>query len=109
MFILIHVVLYILFQNLQIPSELKILTFDLLDSNECFITAHNPSSKYIYLASYSVKTGGLLYEYTQTKPLYFDIVRVALGWCHGDRFAAITNGTKVLFIQNLQQPHLRTE
>ncbi|CAH2048612.1 unnamed protein product, partial [Iphiclides podalirius] len=95
--------------TLQIPNELKILTFDLLDSDECFITAVDPSSKHVFLATYSVKSGGLLYEYRQTKPLYFDIIRVALGWCNGDRFAAITNGTKVLFIQNLNQPHLRTE
>ncbi|XP_068633206.1 WD repeat-containing protein 75 [Battus philenor] len=95
--------------NLQIPSELKVLTFDLLDSNECFITAIGPSSKQLYLATYSVKTGGLLYEYADTTPTFHVILGVALGWCNGDRFAAITNGTRSLYIQNLYQPHLKTE
>ncbi|CAG4982998.1 unnamed protein product [Parnassius apollo] len=95
--------------NLQIPKNMKVLTFDLIDSKECFITAVAPSSKYIYLATYSIETGVILYEYTDTRPFYYDILRVAIGWCNGDRFAAISNGTKLLFIQNLFQPHLRTE
>ncbi|XP_013165077.1 PREDICTED: WD repeat-containing protein 75 [Papilio xuthus] len=95
--------------NLQLPEEMKIMTFDLLDSNECFITAFRPYNRNLYLATYSVKTGNLIHEYIDTSPFYYNIVRVAVGWCYGDRFAAIVNGTARVYIQNLYQPHVRTE
>ncbi|KAL0883193.1 hypothetical protein ABMA27_016630 [Loxostege sticticalis] len=96
--------------KLAIPSDTKVLSFDLLDSKECFITAIGGSyKKLLHLGTYSVKTGELVHEYTDTKAFYTEILRVSLGWCNGDRFAAISNGTKCLFIQNLNQPHIRSE
>ncbi|XP_028171263.1 WD repeat-containing protein 75 [Ostrinia furnacalis] len=96
--------------KLELPSGTKVLTFDLLDSKECFITAIGGSyRKLLYLGTYSVKTGELIHEYKETKANYNDILRVSLGWCQGDRFAAIANGTKCLFIQNLSQPHIHSE
>lgn len=38
--------------------------------------------------------------------LFYDMVRVAIGWCEGERFAAITNGTKTLYIQNIHKSHV---
>lgn len=96
-------------QNLQLPDEMKIMTFDLLDCNECFITAFRPYNRNLYLATYSVKTGCIVHEYMETSPIYYNIVRVAVGWCYGDRFAAIINGTARVYIQNLYQPHVKTE
>ncbi|CAB3221912.1 unnamed protein product [Arctia plantaginis] len=95
--------------KLKLPSNAKVLTFDLVDSNECCITYKLPKQKYLVLSTFSVKTGELLYEYKDTKVICFDMLRISLGWCNGDRFAALTNGTKYLFIQNLQQPHLKTQ
>ncbi|XP_072949179.1 WD repeat-containing protein 75 [Epargyreus clarus] len=95
--------------KLQLPKDAKVLTFNLIDSNECFITAMEPANTQLYTASYSVRSGALNYEFATTRPLYYDIVRVSMGWCNGDRFAAVTNGTKVLFIQNMYKPHMRTQ
>lgn len=67
-----------------------------------------PNNKFLNLNTYSTKTGELLYDYRDTKPMYGDMICVSLGWCNGDRYAAVSNGTKVLSIQNLQQPHLKT-
>lgn len=86
----------------------KVLTFDLLDCNECCVTYKLPTLKYIKFSTVSVKTGEMLYDY-DIAVLYFDMLQVSLGWCNGDRFAALTNGTKYLFIQNLQHPDLKTQ
>lgn len=95
---------------MAVPNGVQVLSFDLLDSKECFITAvGGPYKKNIYLGTYSVKSGELVHEYKDTKPFYNDMLRVSLGWCNGDRFAAITNGTKCIFIQNLNKPHVRSE
>ncbi|XP_004932124.1 WD repeat-containing protein 75 [Bombyx mori] len=88
--------------HLQIPANLIVLTFDLINENECFITGAGGSySKNIHYASYSIKTGELLCEYGtriwNTQPL----IKVALGWNNDDRFAAICNGTKSLYIQSI--------
>ena len=85
----------------------KILTFDLVDSNECFITSCS-KQKQLNLSTYSVKTGELIYDYEDTRAIYNDVICVSLGWCDGDRYAALANGTKSLFIQNLQRPHIKT-
>lgn len=50
-----------------------------------------------------------MHEYKNIRPFHNDIIRVSLGWCNGDKFAAITNGTKCLFIQNLYKPHVKSE
>ncbi|XP_050351287.1 WD repeat-containing protein 75-like [Nymphalis io] len=94
--------------KLQIPENTKIITFNLADSNECFIIAIDEKRK-LHLGTYSVKDGGLLHEYKDLKIKYHDIICVSLGWCYNDRFAAIANGTMMLFIQNLNQPHLKLE
>ncbi|KAJ8731373.1 hypothetical protein PYW07_004537 [Mythimna separata] len=93
--------------KLRLPNDARIQTFDLVDSNECCITSSS-KQKQLNLSTYSVKTGELLYEYRDTKPTHDDMVCVSLGWCNGDRYAAVTNGTKYLYIQNLQQPHIKT-
>lgn len=95
--------------KLKLPYNAKILTFDLVDSNECFVTINIPKEKHISFQTYALKTGELLYNYSDNKAMYHDMVRVSLGWCNGDRYAAVTNGTKILYIQNLQQPHVRTQ
>ncbi|CAH0715585.1 unnamed protein product, partial [Brenthis ino] len=95
--------------KLQIPENLQVLTFNLVDSNECFIIALDPNSNHLHLGTYSVKNGGLLYEYNDFKLQYFNIIGVSLGWCNGDRFAAIINGTRTLYVQNLYKPHLKME
>ncbi|KAI5644283.1 WD repeat-containing protein 75 [Phthorimaea operculella] len=93
--------------NLEIPQNMKVLTFNLLDNNECFITAANDNSKHITFLLLSVKTGNLVHEYSEVNAVYNeDMVSVALGHCNGDRFAAIANGTPRLFIQNLNKPHI---
>lgn len=79
-----------------------------MDSNECFILGLDENTHKVHVATHSIKDGSLLYHYTHMLQ-YYDIMCVAIGWCLGDRFAAITNGTKTLFIQNLNQPHLRAE
>lgn len=88
---------------------MKILSFNLVDSSECFISAVEKNSNLLHFGTYSVKNGSLLYEYIDLKPKYFNILCVSLGWCNGDRFAAIINGTKVLYVQNLYKPHLKME
>lgn len=59
------------------------------------------------MASYSIKTGELLYEFRgQQIVLYsLSLIKVAVGQNNGESFAAIVNGTSFLFLQNLQQPH----
>ncbi|KAH9644848.1 hypothetical protein HF086_007936 [Spodoptera exigua] len=94
--------------KLNLPPNTKVHTFDLVDSTECCITSSQPKGKHLNLNTYSTKTGELLYDYRDTKPMYGDMICVSLGWCNGDRYAAVSNGTKVLSIQNLQQPHLKT-
>ncbi|KAJ0176649.1 hypothetical protein K1T71_007828 [Dendrolimus kikuchii] len=91
--------------KLNIPSDSKILTFNLIDSTECFITAGCKSNKFLYIARFSMKTGQLLSLY-KINALYYNMVRVVIGWCEGERFAAITNGTKTLYIQNINKPHV---
>lgn len=94
-------------QNLPIPHGMNVLTFNLVDNNECFITAASPESKYLFCGHYSIKSGELIYEFNDTKaPYYENMIRVAIGWCNGDRFAAITNGTPKLYLQNLNHPHI---
>ncbi|XP_041979122.1 WD repeat-containing protein 75 [Aricia agestis] len=95
--------------KLQLPNNLKIMTFDLVDSNECFITAVDSNSGLVYSATFSVKNGNVLYEYLDVIIKFNDIIRVSIGVCMGDKYAAITNGTSHLYIQNLYQPHLRSE
>uniref|UniRef100_S4PBR8 WD repeat-containing protein 75 n=1 Tax=Pararge aegeria TaxID=116150 RepID=S4PBR8_9NEOP len=87
---------------------MRVCTFNLVDSNECFIISFDGTHK-VHLATYSIKNGSLLYDYTNTNINYFEIMCVAIGWCQGDRFAAITNGTRTLYVQNLYQPHLKTQ
>lgn len=99
--------LILFLQKLRLSNNIKLRTFDLIDSNECCITSSS-DQKLLSLSTYSVKTGELLYEYNHTRPTYCDMVCVSLGWCNGDRYAALTNGTKLLYIQNLQQPHIKT-
>lgn len=94
-------------QKLRLPDHVKIHTFDLVDSNECFV-ASSSKQKQLYLNSYSVKTGEVIYEYRDTRPMYGEMICVSLGWCDGDRYAAVTNGTRNLYIQNLQHPHIKT-
>ncbi|CAG9561977.1 unnamed protein product [Danaus chrysippus] len=91
--------------KLSLPHNLKIISFNIVDNNECFIIAVRPD-KSLHLGTYSVKDGILLYEYTGIECFYYGIISVALGWCNGDRYAAFTVGTRKLFIQNLSQPHL---
>lgn len=93
-------------QKLQIANDVKVLTFNLVDSNECFITTVDSTRQSIQLGTYSVKTGEVVCEYTESKPRYFDIIRVSIGWCNGDKYAAVSNGSKFLYIQNLFQPHI---
>ncbi|CAG9786715.1 unnamed protein product [Diatraea saccharalis] len=95
--------------NLAIPENTHIVSFNLIDSKECFVTTTYGLYKTLHLGTYSIKTGELLQKYTECKPLSTDLVQVSLGWCYGDRFAAISNGTKCIFIQNLKQPHVKTE
>lgn len=88
---------------------MKILTFDLVDNNECFITGTVANNKYIYLATYSVKTGELLYDYSEGNSIrYYGIISVAVAWCNNDRFSVICNGTKYVHFQNLVQPHIKS-
>ncbi|XP_045772755.1 WD repeat-containing protein 75 [Maniola jurtina] len=95
--------------QLQIPNFVKVCTFNLINSNECFVTSLNMTTLQVYLARHSIKNGSLGCHYINTNVPYFEVMCVAIGWCFGDRFAAITNGTKILYIQNLYKPHLRTE
>lgn len=97
----------IFFQKLNLPSDLTILTFDLIDNSECVIMAKKSKEKFLYIASYSMKTGEIVYEYKSTRILYSGIICVSLGVCDGDKYLAICNGTKRFFVQNLIQPHLR--
>lgn len=59
------------------------------------------------MASYSLKTGELLYEFKgQQIALHsLSLIKVAVGQINSETFAAIVNGTPFLFLQNLQQPH----
>ncbi|XP_053609509.1 WD repeat-containing protein 75 [Plodia interpunctella] len=95
--------------NLKLPPQARIVTFDLIDNTKCFVTAkiYNNSKK-LHQATYCLKTGDLLIHYTHREVNCTELVRVALGWCYGFRFAAISNGTKILTIQNLEQPHVVT-
>ncbi|KAG6443741.1 WD repeat-containing protein 75 [Manduca sexta] len=95
--------------NLRIPSKTKILTYNLINNNECFITAAGGPTftKTLHVAAYSVKTGDLLHVYENFALWNTNsLVKVSLGWCNGDRYAAIINGTKFLYIQSIHQPHL---
>ncbi|XP_063383974.1 WD repeat-containing protein 75 [Cydia fagiglandana] len=83
----------------------KVTTFDLLDSGRCFITSVGKENK-ICLATYYLKIGVLEAEFNSRDIPYFGSVRVAIGWCNRDRFAAISNLTKFLFIQNLDKAHV---
>lgn len=94
--------------KLRLPNNSTIHTFDLVDSNECCITVSLPNQKQLTLSTHSVKTGELIYEYQETKPKHCDMICVSLGWCNGDRYAAVTNGSRTLYIQNLQQPHVKS-
>ncbi|GBP65407.1 WD repeat-containing protein 75 [Eumeta japonica] len=49
----------------------------------------------------------MLHEY-DLNIQYHNIISVAVGWCQEERFAAICNGTKALYIQNLAHPHLKS-
>lgn len=91
------------------PENLDILHFNLINCKVCLLAMGNPSEKYIQLISYSVKTGQLEINYRGTHPEYHDMICVGLGWYNGDRFAALTNGTKMLFIQNLTKPYIREQ
>ncbi|KAM3965319.1 WD repeat-containing protein l(2)05287 [Aphomia sociella] len=93
--------------NLQIQPDATVTTFNMLNNTECFITASS-SNKLLHLGVYSVKTGELLQEYTNLKIKWNSMLRVSLGYCDGERFAAIINGTTDLYIQNLQQSHIYT-
>ncbi|CAH0585754.1 unnamed protein product [Chrysodeixis includens] len=95
--------------KLLIPDDAKVLTFDLVDSNECCITLDVPCLNHIVMSTHSLRTGELIYEYLDTRPMYHDMVRVSIGVCNGDKYAAVVNGTKLLYIQNLHQPHIRTQ
>ncbi|XP_052741260.1 WD repeat-containing protein 75 [Bicyclus anynana] len=95
--------------QLQIPNSAKVCTFNVIDSNECFIISYDHSIDKVYTATHSLKNGSLLYDYIQRKLKYFEIMCVAIGWCQGDRFAAFSNGTSTLHIQNLKHPHMKTE
>ncbi|XP_063536357.1 WD repeat-containing protein 75 [Cydia strobilella] len=83
----------------------KVTTFDLVDSERCFITSVGKENL-ICLATYYLKIGVLVAEYKSKDIPYFGSVRVAIGWCNRDRFAAISNLTKFLFIQNLDKAHV---
>ncbi|XP_060803245.1 WD repeat-containing protein 75 [Amyelois transitella] len=94
--------------NLKLPPNTRVVTFNMIDNSKCFITAMRTSSIQLHLGTYSLKTGDLLMEYTHREVKYNEMIRVAIGWCYGYRFAAIINGTKILTIQNLDQPHVVT-
>lgn len=86
-------------------ADRKVTTFDLVDSERCFVTSVGTENR-ICLATYYLKIGVLEAEYKNRDIPYCGSVRVALGWCNRDRFAAISNLTKFLFIQNLDRAHV---
>ncbi|CAH0398369.1 unnamed protein product [Chilo suppressalis] len=94
--------------NLAIPDMSHVISFNLIDSKECFVTTVAKSNRHLGLHTYSTKNGEILQEYKATKPDFTDMVQISLGWCYGDRFAAISNGTRFIYIQNLKQPHMKT-
>ncbi|XP_047991028.1 WD repeat-containing protein 75 [Leguminivora glycinivorella] len=83
----------------------KVTTFDLVDSDRFFITSVGRDNK-IHLATFHLKIGVLETEFTNKDIPYFGSVKVAIGWFNKDRFAAISNLTKFLFIQNLDKAHV---
>lgn len=88
---------------------MKVLTFNVLDQTSCLVVSGSHSIKHMIMAKYSLRSGELIEEFQGTQSIYYNLVRVALGMYMGDRFAAMTNGTKILFIQNLTRPYVRTQ
>lgn len=60
-----------------------------------------PWFEYIRLASFSLRTGEVIWEYSGTRPKFYDMIKVAVGAYNGQKFAAVINGTKMLFVQDL--------
>ncbi|CAG9102281.1 unnamed protein product [Plutella xylostella] len=95
--------------QLKLPAGMTVITCDMTDNNDCVVTAMKKNSKMLFLASFSMKTGEIIYEYKATNVPNNGILSTAIGVCDGDKYIALCNGTKCLFIQNLIQPHLRAE
>lgn len=97
-----------IFQKLPNLQGRKVYTFDLIDSERCLISSVNlyGSSPQIFLGVFSLKTNSESpMQYTSQQIPFYGIVRVSLGWCNGEQYAAIINGSKFLFIQHLAKPH----
>lgn len=82
------------------------LSFNVLNALECVIAVGYPWFEYIRLASFSLRTGEVIWEYTGTRPKFYDnMVKVAVGAFNEQKFAAVINGTKMLFIQDLTKQY----
>lgn len=91
--------------NLNINDDYKVVTFNMLSDTECFVACSKPK-KQLCFGIYSVKTGKLIQLFKNVYMKNNSMVRVSLGYCNGERFAAVINGTTDLYIQNLQQFHI---
>ncbi|XP_059048482.1 WD repeat-containing protein 75 [Achroia grisella] len=91
--------------NLKLKHDFIVTSFNMLNNTDCFITGCR-SNKILSLCVYSVKTGDLLQTYDNMKIQNNPMLRVSIGYCNEQIFAAIINGTTDLYIQNLYQPHI---
>ncbi|XP_073955806.1 WD repeat-containing protein l(2)05287 [Choristoneura fumiferana] len=98
-------------REFKLPNLRKrqVCTFDLIDSERCLITSVNVygGPTQIFLGSFSLKTNlQSPMEFTSQQIPFFGIVRVSLGWCNGEHYAAIINGSKFVYIQHMAKPHI---
>ncbi|KAL4713980.1 hypothetical protein ACJJTC_005611 [Scirpophaga incertulas] len=94
---------------LSLPHGSRVVTFNLMDSKKCFITAIHNSFKYLHLGCYSLKNGELIHKYTSKEILYSEMIHVSLGFYNDDQIAVLCNGSKNVYIQNLNNPHISSE
>lgn len=89
-------------QNIGNEEGTKVLSFNVLNSAECLLTVGYPSLQYVRLASFSLRTGEVVWDFSGTRAQFYDnMIKVAVGAYNGKMFAAVINGTKTLFVQDL--------
>ncbi|VVC89341.1 unnamed protein product [Leptidea sinapis] len=93
--------------KLQISANMEALSFDMVDSTRCFVVSGNSAVQFLHLGLYSVKTGELLQEYPETFPIYNDFISVAIGLYKDEPFVSIVNGSDLVYVQNIIQPHIK--
>lgn len=95
-------------QQLQVPLHVDILTFNIIDKKECFVTGYNNFTKLLFYAKFSLHTGDMLYDFSRKMNItYNNIISVAIACTRDEKCVAICNGSRNLYIQNLVDPQRR--